>query len=178
MLYHISTDTTKVIKLFYPRIPKSNKRMKEENDYIPRICLGKSINDCLSAIPDGGYHFQSSEESKILRIYEFNTEQIEENNLIPASSLYFSDWVQDAWVTGECWVVNQKLIPSKVYDIQLKNVQISDAPYISSKTFRDAVIEGSGPNEILDKLEELATETVARVINSEYDLIQISKGAV
>lgn len=172
MLYHLSTNLSETIAIFDPRIPESENRMKGENNYIPRICVAKSIEDCLSAMPEGGYAMQSNNDPQRIRVYEFDENLVEEDNLLTAVDLYFSGWVLDAWVTGEYWVVNQSLRPLRVYDIELDSLRVFDAPFVKPNVFKKAYLRRGNPAEILDELEENATESVARVTNLTYKEVE------
>jgi hypothetical protein len=52
-LFHISAGKLKYDKLV-PRVPKTVDSNNDENTTIKRVCFGKSINDCISAVPYGG----------------------------------------------------------------------------------------------------------------------------
>lgn len=172
MLYHVSTDTSRVIPIFIPRIPNKNQRMEGENETIPRICVAKSIEDCLTAMPNGGYFLTSEHKPKRIRVYEFDEEVVQEGNLIKPTDLYFSEYVLDAWVTGEYWVVGQNLVPTRVYDIELEKVKVVDAPYVHPDDFKKALKEFDYPESILDELEEQANQSVARVTELKYRIIR------
>lgn len=172
MLYHVSTDTSRVIPIFIPRIPNKNQRMEGENETIPRICVAKSIEDCLTAMPNGGYFLTSEHKPKRIRVYEFDEEVVQEGNLIKPTDLYFSEYVLDAWVTGEYWVVGQNLVPTRVYDIELEKVKVVDAPYVHPDDFKIALKEFDYPESILDELEEQANQSVARVTELKYRIIR------
>lgn len=168
MLYHVSTDTSRVIPIFIPRIPNKNQRMEGENETIPRICVAKSIEDCLTAMPNGGYFLTSEHKPKRIRVYEFDEEVVQEGNLIKPTDLYFSEYVLDAWVTGEHWVVNQNLLPKKVYDIEIIKVEVIDAPYVHPRDFHKAFQKKKSPELILDEIESYTNTNVARIIELDY----------
>jgi len=172
MFYHLSMDLSNVTKVFTPRIPNPSQRMEGENDSIPRICVAKSIEDCLSAMPNGGYAFEYVDEPKRIRVYEFDETSIEKENIITPTELYFYEWVLDAWVTGEYWIVGQEIIPTRVYDIELKKVEVVDAPYVHPDAFKKALEETDEPEEILDELEDQANQSVARITEMEYQIIR------
>ncbi len=172
MLYHVSFDLSKVTQVFTPRIPNQEKRMEGENDYIPRICVAKSLKDCLTAMPGGGYWFENSDKPKQIRVYEFDEETIKPENLVNSAYLYFSEWVLDAWITGEHWVIEQDLVPSKVYDVEIKEIEVVDAPYVSPNDFKEAYLKKQHPEAILDELEANAEKTVARVTELKYRFLK------
>ena len=172
MLYHLSKDFSQVITVFIPRIPQREQRMEGENEDIPRICVAKSIEDCLSAMPGGGYALEGGEKPHRIRVYEFDERTVNPNNLIPPSLLYFSGWVLDAWVTGEYWVINQNLVPVRCYDIELDAYNVFDAPFVKPKQFREASLKCKNLEELLEELEELTEQWIARVANLHFHKIQ------
>lgn len=172
MFYHVSTDLSFVTKIFTPRIPKQEQRMKGENSYIPRICVAKSIEDCLTAMPNGGYRLGNSGKPNTIRVYEFNPERIHKQNLISPSDLYFSEWVLDAWVTGEYWVIEQDLIPSRIYDIKINSLKVCDAPFVKPEDFKKAYEMKKSPEGILEVLESRTNETVARITELKYHFLK------
>lgn len=118
-LYHVSRDITE-IQQFNPRLPKySNSiEMKEA-----RICVSDSIEGCIAATECwlGDLHGNTviySEFSEA-RVYEFDEEKIDGNNLLTPNVLKNKKYVFDAEVTGEHWIINQSIVPSKSYVIRL-----------------------------------------------------------
>lgn len=123
-LYNICMAEESTGDLFVPRVP--NERAHHEDDSIPRICLSSSLSGCVSAVPWGGLQFDEmildlglETESYPFKVYEFDTDDIIEENLIPPSVLYEKDWVRDAVINDEYWVVNQTLKPRKSYFISI-----------------------------------------------------------
>lgn len=168
MIYHVSMDLSCITEVFKPRIPKQEQRMEGENNYIPRICVAKSIEDCLTAMPNGGYAFENSDKPNIIRVYEFEPNRIKKENLISPADLYFSEWVLDAWVTGEYWVVRQDLIPFRIYDVQIISLKVFDAPFVKPHDFKQAYKKKKNPEDILDELERNTKESVARITDLKY----------
>lgn len=120
ILYHATMDLD-IIEEFTPRIPSD--RFEGEEDSTPRICVSSSIEGCLTAAPFGGSKLHEnlylpSNSNRLVRIYEFNTESIEENNIIKPEHLYQNDIVRDAEITGEHWIT-VPIKPSKTYLIKL-----------------------------------------------------------
>lgn len=120
--YNVLLATECFIDKFLPKIPSLT--LESENCDIERICLSKSIEGCLSAVPWGGIHLEDNlNDDGELEIYvhEFDRKDIAKDNLIQPNILFRKDWVRDAMLTKEYWVINQELIPSKIYKINLKD---------------------------------------------------------
>lgn len=118
-LYHVSFSCD-IIETFQPRVPLH--RCKDEDGATERICLSDSIEGCLTASPDGGGSLCSilwEGGSSLIRVYEFDINNIDSKNIVPPEYLYQKDLVRDAIVTREHWVVNQDLVPSETYLIKL-----------------------------------------------------------
>lgn len=172
MIYHLSTELSKIIPVFTPRIPERTRRMEGENGDIPRICVAKTIEDCLSAMPDGGYSLEESEKPIIIRVYEFDEETIDPENLISPSHLYLSGWVLDSWVTGECWVVRQNIFPVRCYDICLNYFDVYNAPFVHPQEFLEKSLVYREPEVLLEELEKDAEQYIARVKNLQYTVLR------
>lgn len=128
ILYHVCFAEFSEGDIFSPRVP--NIRCAHEDNIIPRICLSSSISGCISAVPWGGLGFESTfiETSKgyrsyPIKVYEFDTEDIHEGNLITPKELYEKDWVRDALINDEYWIINQNLKPRKTYFIGVANYE-------------------------------------------------------
>ena len=57
--------------------------------------------------------------SSLIRVYEFESSNILENNIISSNQLYITDKVRDAEINNEIWVINQNLKPTKSYLIEI-----------------------------------------------------------
>lgn len=117
VLYRMELLEGEAIKEFVPCIPKSI--LYGEDEETKRICLSNSLDGCLTSAPWGGVQFEDLSINTIFRVYEFDTNDIQEGNLIYPEELYRKDLVVDAEITGEHWVVNQSLKPTKVYYIKI-----------------------------------------------------------
>lgn len=123
-LYHVCLPEESEGDLFYPRVPEN--RAVGEVSGNPRICLSDNISGCVSAVPWGGLQFDEmminiphSTESYPIKVYEFDSEDIEEGNLIHPSTLYKESLVPDAEINQEYWVINQNLKPRNSYFITI-----------------------------------------------------------
>lgn len=122
-LYHTSTSLDEVIE-FIPRVPEL--RAPTENDSINRICLSSSLEGCLTASPYPGYRihghfFWQDNSSFLIRVYEFDIDELNVDKLIPPEYLYYSESVGDAYFTDEYWCM-EAIKPSRSYFIELKSV--------------------------------------------------------
>jgi len=171
LLFHVSNNTSEIIEVFTPRVPMRNSRMEGENNFIPRICMAKTIEDCLSAIPEGGYKLE--DVAGVFRVYVFDQKEIVKENILSPVDLFFSSWVLDAWVTGEHWVVEESIKPKQAFDIEIDSYDVVAAPYIRPETFKQAFDQQTNPDSILKRLESQATETVGRVTNLKYKIKEI-----
>lgn len=167
MFYHISLDTNKIIDKFTPRIPNEQSRFEGENRTVPRICIAPKIEDCLTGFSQGGYLLEGKCPFYI-RVYEFDESQIKRDNLISNTTLFFQGVVPDAWVTGEYWVVNQSIYPNNSYILEIKEVEICDAPFFSKHQFEEAIRDSVSVQDIVTKLEKECSATIARVEKIRY----------
>lgn len=125
MLYHVSLKSWEIIDEFIPRIPKSRCELTGEDDNIPRISLSSSIEGCLTGVPWGGFELlnnpplKNSKMITVMRVYEFEEINIDRKNIIKPDVV--KNYVADAKISGEYWVVNQSINPSRSYLLILKD---------------------------------------------------------
>ena len=167
MFYHVSLDTSSIVEEFTPRVPNEQSRIEGEDRNIPRICVAKSIEDCLTGFPEGGYQLEGN-CPLLIRIYEFDEHTIQPENVVRAPELFLKQLVPDAWVTGEHWIMNQALKPSRSYLIQIREVVIQDAPFITIEMLEEALTEGKSVQELMENLDQRSSATVARVESLRY----------
>lgn len=136
ILYHIMADTGCLLDDVVPQIPTN--RMKGEDQEIPRICLGHTLDDCLTSI--GIAHFvskfllaelrQNKKYSKdmplpfIVRMYNIKDE---DPNLLTEEET--QKYVADSVVTSECWLTRYEK-PVKVQKLWLVGGEVVLWPYI------------------------------------------------
>lgn len=121
VLYHLSLNTD-IIEEFTPRIPES--RANWEDEINQRFCMSESIEGCLTAVPWGGSTLDdvfilAINTSKLIRVYEFDVEDIDPEDLIWSDEIYMDGLVHDAEVTKECWFIGKSISPSRSYLIEL-----------------------------------------------------------
>lgn len=124
--YHVSLSLTEGLeKVFSPRIPSEDIRMKGEESTIPRICVCDSIEGCLTAVPFGGANLPEifvgdiNTHSCPIRVFVFDEKDILDGNLITPEELYKKDWVRDAYYSREYWIVNQDIKPVDTFVISV-----------------------------------------------------------
>ena len=131
ILYHIMADTGCLPDDFVPQIPTN--RMKGEDQEIPRICLGHTLEDCLTSI--GIAHFvskfllaelrQNKKYSKdmplpfIVRMYNIKDE---DPNLLTEEET--QKYVADSVVTSECWLTRYEK-PVKIQKLWLVGGEVT-----------------------------------------------------
>lgn len=167
MFYHVSMDTSDIVETFTPRIPTEQSRIEGEDRSVPRICVAKSIEDCLTGFPEGGYKLEQN-CPLLIRVYEFEEADIPKENIIRAPELFLNNIVPDAWITGEHWIINQSIQPKQSYLIQIKEVEIKDAPFITPAMFEEAIVKGSSVQQVVDVLDNWSSAMVARVEKLRY----------
>lgn len=127
--YHLSKDVFKNISVFEPTIPEYI--MKEEDRTIPRICVGKTIIDCLNGICylDEYYNnlFKSTENNcdynssnfRVMKVYEFELSEMDSIK----TPIEIVEYVPDALRTNEHWVLND-IEPINEYLIQIMDLTL------------------------------------------------------
>lgn len=125
-LYNVCLPEDLNVSVFKPRIPEF--RARGEDNTTARICLSSSLSGCVSAVIWGGINFENMVvdlgldfKGYPIKVYEFDSSDIEESNLISPEKLYEEDLVGDAIINQEYWVVNQDLKPRKTYYITVKD---------------------------------------------------------
>ena len=95
-LFHISKEDLSN-KILVPRIPTNSWFIDNgyEDNKTPRICVAKSMDNCLTAIGD---------DSKDMVLNVYALEKVEEELIIKKPS---KEEVPDAEVTNELWILNK-----------------------------------------------------------------------
>lgn len=126
--YHLSATILPDDYEFIPRVPSCTAIM--EDNYIPRICVSRSIEGALKALPSN--NFGSS-----VFVYKIIYDPLNMNILVPTSRAVF-----DAYITDELWVTTN----IKPYQYKLVGV-------ISNICYRYTTVEkGINTNESADSL--------------------------
>lgn len=165
-LYHIElAEFPNEIEEFIPRVPSSI--YENENNNIKRICVAKTLSGCLGSAPWGGCNFEELSDKQVFRVYEFNTADIKEGNLITSDYLYKKDLVRDADIYGECWIVNQSIKPCNVFYMELNNCMFESEDIISYSDLKLIEIDE-------DAIEELSDRCCTKIELIDYSIIDKS----
>lgn len=120
ILYHASLDL-EIIEEFAPRVPLEESRHILEDSTTKRVCLSSTISGALTAAPWGGGSLTNNidliPDNRLIRIYEFDTNDIDTKSIIYPGDLYKNDMVRDAEITGEHWIL-EKIKPKHTYIIK------------------------------------------------------------
>lgn len=113
--YHVSTNLEHNGE-FTPRIPEVRHKEKEDN-ITPRISVAPTMEDCFTAIPDGGCMLDglNIKQRGMYLVYEIDTDKlgITEDDIVSTEALYESDLVRDAHVTNEVWITKSFTVPEE-----------------------------------------------------------------
>lgn len=115
IFYHVSTYL-KHDGIFIPRIPSSVHKLGE-NENIPRVCVGKTMEDCFSALPSGGSRLDilMEEQHNLFLVFRIDTEKIgiKEEDILSSERLFEEGWVIDAEHTNEHWIMTEFEVPQE-----------------------------------------------------------------
>lgn len=166
-LYHVSRDISKIDK-FIPKVPKYCNELENKEK---RICVSSSIEGCISATSqlwlckkrtDSYLEFSLFSEAIV---YEFNSDDISDGNLITPNELKRSKHIFDAELTDEYWIINQDIVPRKTYVIKLINSSYED---ITENFSKEEMVLNTLKNSKLNF-------TVTKFKNFNYEIIDIEK---
>ena len=144
---HVSMDLDQGVKNFIPRIPIY--RCEEEDNITPRICVCKTLEGAVGAFPYKGYFVNVLMRKKrdvYLNYYELESENYR-------SDKELQEYVPDAHITGEHWILNPVLATSHL--IKIKKLVLSRFNKYTN-TYSGAVKELEYENciEDFDRVEE------------------------
>lgn len=112
LFYHISSDLHHNGE-FTPRIPST--RAKNEDTTLPRICVSRTIEGAVSAIPGGGTRLDEliTANDGFLKLFIFDSDVLDLNddNMIDSDTLYEKGLVHDAIITDEYWITVPVTVP-------------------------------------------------------------------
>lgn len=104
ILWHVRFDIANQTREFKPRPPFSP--MRNEDKETARVCVATSIEGAISASPSGSKRLSTSLEIQDGLFYAFriDTEKLQLNNVVFPEDLVDNYGVEDALLTGECWL--------------------------------------------------------------------------
>ena len=115
IFYHVSTNL-KHNGRFEPRIPSCRHKEKED-EVTPRVSVGLTIEDCLTAIPNGGFNLDhmNIERRGYYLIFKIDTEKlgISDDHIVTSQTLFEKDLVRDAEATSEHWITCPFTVPAE-----------------------------------------------------------------
>lgn len=130
-LYHISLETPTELT---PRVPKY--RLKTEDAVTPRISVCPTIEDCFKSAPWSVSYYDKGkydgEDRELVRVLEFDVENIGLDNIIDNDYIVKNNLVPDALDTNEFWIVNKQVKPDSVYYIYPREM---DYAYLMDHTY-------------------------------------------
>lgn len=123
ILYHISKRLMKNNE-FTPKVPAN--RLDDENADIERVCFADTLEGCFMAIPKvrGIGEDLQDEQNGVVRVFEIDTDDFQENCIIKPEELHKNKWVSDAIVTGEHWITTS-FVAKRSYLIQVQSMDHS-----------------------------------------------------
>jgi hypothetical protein len=159
--YHLSTNL-KHDGVFEPRIPDI-RHQQQEDTTIGRISVAPTIEDCLTAIPNGGGRL---EELNIMQrgyylIFTVDTEKlgISEDQIITSEVLYEKDLVRDAEMTNEVWITTPFTIPEED-SFMIRLVEWNEEPHDVFPHSIHAIAEEKYDGDPFEAYEETYNEHV------------------
>jgi hypothetical protein len=106
-LYHVSLDLSHK-GVFVPRVPE-NADFYDEEDETPRICFAPTLEGCLTSMPVGCFNLKETlkETEYVIKVFRLDPRKhsIAPNKIVPPQELQRMGYVEDAWATGEHWVL-------------------------------------------------------------------------
>ena len=133
LLFHVNRENY-LIEKFIPRIPMLSVNEKEPK--INRVCVSDTVDGCFSSVFIGGNQLQftqylncfdnegfneEKDNGKYARfyIYVFDSNEVEDNNLLDYNCLYENKFVEDCLITREHWILNQEITPIEILQIEV-----------------------------------------------------------
>lgn len=115
VLVHITSDLNHN-GYFYPRIPENRLIGGKEDTQTKRVCCAQDIDGCLTSL--------SISNIGIFKVFLIDIDKYEiRNNVIFSKELYENNLVEDAYITGECWITKEiNVLEEDSYIIAIKVV--------------------------------------------------------
>lgn len=136
---HVSTNL-KHDGVFIPRVP-SCRHKDQEDDKTLRVSVAPTIEDCLTAIPNGGMYLDqlNLEQRGLYLLITIDTEKlgISEDDIVTSKILYETDLVRDADITNEVWITKEFRVPKE--DMQI--IKVTDWDEVAHDVIPHSIIE-------------------------------------
>lgn len=139
ILYHVTQDLSHN-GVFMPRIPVD--RLAGEDSTTKRVCMSSSMEGSFSSMPSGGSGLDPMWENTnaVYKIFRINTDVYGLEYLTP-NELVRKEFVMDALITGEYWVLNPFTVNKKdTFYVHINRWQDDCIGYVS-KFFKDILTE-------------------------------------
>mgnify|MGYP004512419667 CR=1 FL=1 len=111
---HVSGDLTKD-NYFYPRLP-AYTRNDEEYD-TPRVCVSKTLEGALSALPKSFLNekpvYGCNSCNTYYKVFIVDVDKLGIKEMLHSDYLYEKDYVRDASITGEVWILEPFTVPDE-----------------------------------------------------------------
>ncbi|MGU8834192.1 hypothetical protein ACV3UL_07820 [Clostridium perfringens] len=138
-MYHVSKDIYDKVTIFTPKVP--DYLLKNEDNKIKRICVGRSIQDCLNGLcydtnisnklfNDNQTCYELLGECyRVMKVYEFDVP-----DELVFNHHYVSSFVPDAMETKENWL-KHTVKPTDEYLINITGYSLNINGYIENINF-------------------------------------------
>lgn len=164
---------------FYPRIPKYIS--DGENTEIERVCVSSTIEGALTAIPNGGSRLENylEESSNYFKVYIIDTKKLGVSKILKSDELFEKDYVRDAEITKEHWVLEPILVPEEdTFIIRLEgwDEEARDVvPYEIYKLGETDEYEGDYTEAYYDVFDKMIP-TICNIIWSDFLTEEVKSG--
>lgn len=176
-LYHVSTSL-KHDGYFVPRIPEftNKKAVIPENETIPRICCGTSIEDCLTAMPCGGIDLDTLCESQyhLFKVFEFDLEKLGlemGKDVLDWRYLYENNLVIDAFNSQEYWILSS-VKATNSYIIEITDWAMDFEDIVPCEIWEEAMDGNGDYYSLYEKAYYRPISSMGIIIDVEYDIIE------
>lgn len=133
---HITSDLSGD-NYFYPRIPYVTR--EDENGEINRVCVAETLEGALTAIPNGAGRLDTylEDSSYYFKVFVIDTEKLGIKKMMNSEELYKKDYVRDAEITGEHWILESFTVPQEyIFYVRLNNWEESASDVIPYEIYK------------------------------------------
>lgn len=162
LLYHVRFDLENESSKFTPRTPTYG--MQGEDSNISRVCVSTSIEGALSACPSGHRRLKIAKDIQLglVIIYRIDTEKLGINDIILTEDLLQHN-VYDAYLTGECWILEEFEVPPE--DVLVRSIKSWDKVKIAMENapMKPTISLISNVQSVPDNSDFITTDKVEQV---------------